>query len=89
MYARRFRLGLIAGTAIATGLTTHAAAAAGHACRQDLAEGRAEGSGHAGAHHAHAPEQECDASEETGEQLGAGHLRPKTPSRAESTARLT
>src|ERR1700761_9208661 len=28
MYARRFRLGLIASTAIATGLTTHAAAAA-------------------------------------------------------------
>jgi hypothetical protein len=35
---------------------------------------RAERTRHAGAHHAHAPQQERDATEEGGEQFGAGHL---------------
>ena len=38
----------------------------------------AEGARHAGAHHAHAPEQERDAAEECCEQFSAGHLWCRT-----------
>ena len=56
--------------------------------RDRAAQRRAERARHAGAHHAHAPEQERDAAEEGGEQFGAGHYRRKTPPRAELATRL-
>ena len=52
--------------------------------RNRLAQRRAERARHAGAHHAHAPEQERDAAEEGGEQFGAGHLWRKTSIARES-----